>query len=263
MSRIAIVTGASSGIGEAFVRETVKEDLDKILIIARREDKLKALKEELSSDRIDILPADITTREGVESLRSYLEDNDPFVGLLINCAGMGKKGNIADRDEKCLEDTLNLNCRSLSVITRMCLPRMGEGSRVINIASSAAFLPQPGFAAYAASKAYVVSFSRALGIELLPRRIKVTTVCPGPVVTGFQALATDGGSAEFTGFRRFVAADPHKLAKASLKASLRGRKLFVYGLTQKLLHLASKIVPTYWIIRLEGAFMKPEYEKKD
>ena len=251
MSRIAIVTGASSGIGEAFVREAVKEDLDKILIIARREDKLKAL------------DAAIVQIEKQYGQGSYLEDNDPFVGLLINCAGMGKKGNIADRDEKCLEDTLDLNCRSLSVITRMCLPRMGEGSRVINIASSAALLPQPGFAAYAASKAYVVSFSRALGIELLPRRIKVTTVCPGPVVTGFQALATDGGSAEFTGFRRFVAADPHKLAKASLRASLRGRKLFVYGLTQKLLHLASKIVPTYWIIRLEGAFMKPEYEKKD
>ncbi|MBO4243071.1 MAG: SDR family NAD(P)-dependent oxidoreductase [Clostridiales bacterium] len=264
---IAIITGASSGIGESFVKYVAEDKglfggspLEEIWIVARRESRLLELKEKLSDDRIRVVPCDLSS--SVDKIEDLLKQEDPRIGLLINCAGLGKKGPVADRPAGDLEDTLDLNCTGLSVLTRICLPYMisrtspfsrKDGPRIINIASSAAFLPQPGFASYAASKSFVVSFSRALDMELRPQGIAVTTVCPGPVRTEFEQLATDGKSKDFTGFRKYVSADPGKLAKASLRASKAGRHMFVYGISQKALHLVSKIVPSYWIIRMEGA----------
>lgn len=280
MRNIAIVTGASSGIGEAFVRELINErgvygslPFQEIWIIARREEKLQALKAELDPERIVVIPADLAEPSEMQVVEDMLAErkDDICVGLIINCAGVGKRGLVEDKSAQVLEDTVDINCTCLSKLTHICLPYMidrlpvydrGDGPRIINIASSAAFLPQPGFAAYAASKAYVVSFSRALDIELMRYNIAVTTVCPGPVKTGFQILATDGKEAEFTGFRGLVAADPVKLARKVLKASRKGRHLYVYGISQKALHVVSKIVPTYWILRLENKFsyVPSEYE---
>ena len=260
MKNIAIITGASSGIGASFVREisSCESYLDEIWIIARREEKLIALKEELKDDRIIPVTADLACDDGTKIIRSKLESENPAVGLLINCAGLGKRSPVEEQSEKVLSDTLDVNCKALTVLARICIPYMkhkeasfgGKGAGMINVASSAAFLPQPGFTVYAASKAYVTSFSRALAMELYYDGIRVTAVCPGPVNTEFQVNATDGKSTEFTGFRKLLAADPYKLAKASVKACKAGRYLYVYGISQKLLHLASKLVPTYWIISM-------------
>ena len=271
MINIAIVTGASSGIGEAFVKELVNErgvygsvPFQQIWIVARNRAKLELLKSYIGDERIVVVDADITRYSDLLKIKNKLEEEKPKVGLLINCAGVGKRGLVMDKDEQSLEDTIDTNCKSLSKLTKICLPYMAEedapysrrnGQRIINVASSAAFLPQPEFAAYAASKAYVVNFSRALDIELMQYNIAVTTVCPGPVKTPFQQNATDGESAEFTGFRKYIVADPQKLAKASIRAAKMGRHLFVYGFTQKALHVASKIIPTYWILKIEQLMM--------
>ena len=269
---VAIITGASSGIGEAFVKQVVKGHaiygslpFQEIWIIARRAEKLELLKSNIGDRRIVCLPLDLTKAEDLQKIKDKLEAESPKVGLVVNCAGVGKRGYVVDKDESVLEETINLNCTCLSKLSRICLPYMirdhitfsrFNGPRIINIASSAAFLPQPTFAAYSASKAYVVAFSRALDIELRPYKIAVTTVCPGPVATEFQTNATDGKSSEFTGFRKYIVADPDKLAAASIKATRLGRPLFVYGFVQKLLHVVSKIVPTYWIIAIEGYLMR-------
>lgn len=265
MRNVAIITGASSGIGEAFVREIVNErgvygsvPFQEIWIIARREEKLNSLRDELDSERIIPIALDLAEPSALSVIEEKLaEDPNTQVGLLINCAGLGKRGLVEDKTAQVIEDTVDVNCTCLSKLTRICLPYMlhpnpvfprKDGPRVINIASTAAFLPQPGFAAYAASKAYVVSFSRALDFELRPYHVAVTTVCPGPVKTEFQTLATDGQSSEFTGFRALVVADPVKLAKASIRAAKAGRHMLVYGFSQKCLHVASKIIPTSWIL---------------
>ena len=180
---------------------------------------------------------------------AFMSEN-PDVTLLINCAGMGKKGKIADRDASDIADTVTLNCTALSVLTREVIPFMNRGARIINVGSSAAYLPQPGFTVYAASKSYVVSFSRALAIELKSRGISVTVVCHGPVETEFNKLATDGKSSEFTGFRKLVAADADKLASASLKAARHGRRMFVYGLPNKALHVGAKFIPVGLFLEL-------------
>jgi hypothetical protein len=139
---------------------------------------------------------------------------------------------------------------------RITAPYMKTGgnghSKIINIASSAGFLPQPGFACYAASKSFVISFSRAMSCELKPMGIDVMAVCPGPVATDFQRRATEGKEAEFTGWRKNFVIDPVRLSRKSLKASAKGRKMLVYPFSQKLLHLASKIVPVSWILAFEG-----------
>jgi len=246
--RIAIVTGASSGIGKSYVKQLVasKETFDAIWIVARRIDKLLEMK--ALSDRIVPLQCDLS--KGISEIMDKLSSEKPVVGLLINCAGMGRKGYIADRPSSDIVNTIDLNCTVLSELTCEVIPYMEKGSRILNVGSTAAFLPQPGFAVYAASKSYVVSFSRALARELRDKGIKVTVASPGPVDTEFNGLATDGKSTEFTGFRKLVAADADKFAAASLKASSKGRVFFVYGFSQKCLHVASKIIPTGLFLRL-------------
>ena len=268
---IAIITGASSGIGKAFLEEIVKErgefgciPFDEIWAVARREDKIIEMKALIGDDRIVPVKADLSSPEDMSVIADRLASEQPVIGLLINCAGMGMKGAVEDHPAKTIEDTVDVNCTSLAKLTRICLPymiskkplwTMDNSPRIINIASSAGFLPQPGFAAYAASKAFVISFSRALYYELIDYNIVVTTVCPGPVKTDFQRKATGGAQAEFTGIRQFVVADPVKLAKAAIKASRSGREILVYGFSQKAFHVASKIFPTSWILFIEKTFM--------
>lgn len=247
---VAIITGASSGIGKSMVKALINSpDCPKqIWVIARRIDRLEELGK--LSERIIPVKADLSDSSDMGKVLDLLKDKNPDVRLLVNSAGMGRRGNIEDRPSSDISDVLELNCVALSVFTAEVLPFMSRGARIINLASSAAFLPQPGFAVYAASKSYVVSFSRALSRELKPRGIKVTAVCPGPVDTEFNGLATDGRSSGFTGFRRLLAADADKLASASFKASGRGRVLFVYGFSQKALHVASKILPVGLLLKL-------------
>jgi len=271
---IAIITGASSGIGKAFLEEIVKEHgiygcvpFDEIWAVGRNEEKLIEIKTLMGEDRIVPVKADLASPEDMSVLADRLAEEKPQVGLLINCAGMGMKGAVEDHPAKAIEDTVDVNCTSLAKLTRICLPYMivknpkwtkDNSPRIINIASSAGFLPQPGFAAYAASKAFVISFSRALYYELIDHDIIVTTVCPGPVNTDFQRKATAGAQTEFTGLRQYVVADPVKLAKASIKASRAGRQILVYGFSQKALHVASKIIPTSWIMFFEKKLMPVE-----
>ena len=271
---IAIITGASSGIGKAFLEEIVKEHgiygcvpFDEIWAVGRNEEKLIALKTLLGDDRIVPVKSDLASSEDMTVFADRLAGERPQVGLLINCAGMGMRGAVEDHPAKTIEDTVGVNCTSLAKLTRICLPYMivktplwtkDNSPRIINIASSAGFLPQPGFAAYAASKAFVISFSRALYYELIDHNIILTTVCPGPVNTDFLRKATGGAETEFTGIRQYVAADPVKLAKASIKASRAGRQMLVYGFSQKAFHVASKIIPTSWIMFFEKKLMPVE-----
>lgn len=246
--RIAIITGASSGIGKSYVNQLVAsgETYDAIWIIARRIEKLQEMKS--LSDKI--VPVQCDLGEGISEITDKLKAEKPVVGLLINNAGMGRKGYIADRHSSDFVNTIDLNCTALTELTCEVLPYMERGSRILNVGSTAAFLPQPKFAVYAASKSYVVSFTRALASELKSKGIKATVACPGPIDTEFNGLATDGKSTEFTGFRKLVAANADKFAAASLKASAKGRVFFVYGFSQKCLHVFSKIVPTGLILRL-------------
>ena len=198
---IAIITGASSGIGEHILRKIVTErgaygslPFEQIWIIARSEEKLQALKSELDPKRIRPFALDLTDPDALRALSEALQIETPNVGLLVNCAGVGYSGATESMEPAQFRNTVMLNCSALSEMVSICLPYMiptgdrcpyAMGPRILNIASSAGFMPQPGFAAYAASKAFVISFSRALHAELRMHNISSTTVCPGPVATDF------------------------------------------------------------------------------
>jgi len=278
MKNIAIITGASSGIGKAFLKLIVQErgvynsvPFDEIWAVARNSERLLEVTSSIGDERIVPVTADLTDAQDLNEISLSLEQENIRVGLLVNCAGAGFKGPVSELTVDKVESELELNCVALGKLTRICLPCMidndplyslKDGPRIINIASSAGFLPQPGFAGYAASKAYVISFSRALAYELSRFNIAVTTICPGPVNTDFQNRATDGREAEFTGFRKYVVADADKLAEAGLKASRSGRKMLVYGFSQKLLHVASKILPVGLILKIESLLLPVEYRSE-
>ena len=256
--RIAIITGSSSGIGKAFVEllakdngEFFKSPFDEIWAVARREDALNELAESVQGIKIVPVVADLSDNSGIQVIEDKLKSEEPKVGLLINSAGMGIKGKVMDKSDRVLDDTISINCSALSRMMRITVPYMksdGVKPGIINIASSAGFLPQPGFAAYAASKSYVISFSRAMSYELKSLGISVTAVCPGPVRTDFQRRATEGREADFNDWRKNFVIDPVKLARVSLKASVKGKRMLVYPFSQKMLHLASKILPVSWIL---------------
>jgi len=183
---IAIITGASSGIGAEFVMQISKKhsNLDEIWIIARRIDKLEELSNQLRT-KTKIMSLDLALDHDLSLLSDELAKFQPNVQILVNCAGYGKIGpfSLGSYEEEI--GMININCKALTAVTYFVLPYMNESARIIQIASAAAFLPQPNFAVYAASKSYVLSFSRALKYELHNRKINVIAICPGPVDTEF------------------------------------------------------------------------------
>ena len=191
--KIAIVTGASSGMGREFVKQLsgwVK--VEEIWVIARRTEALESLKAEVDVP-IRPISLDLCQESSFEAFRTMLEDAKPDVKLLVNAAGFGKFG---DFDDISLEDDLrmiDLNCKSLVAMTRLTLPYMAAGSHILQLDSLSAFQPVPYITTYGATKAFVLSYSRALGAELKPRGIRVMAMNPGWVKTEFfnHALETN------------------------------------------------------------------------
>ncbi len=269
---IAVITGASSGMGEAFARQIVSNQysnlgapFEEVWLIARSADKLSKLKDELAPNRIRVVPLDLTDPSSMNNLSKLLEAEKPTVRLLINSAGMGKNGLFAEQRINDTQQAIALNCSALSTVTQLFLPYMipyGEsvekkqGPRIINIASSAGFLPQPGFAIYAATKSFVISFSRALHAELKSKHVFVTCVCPGPCDTNFIKVSKNDPNAAFTGFKAKFVTSVDKLIPASLRAAGKRKSMLVFGFGQKCLHLASKILPTSWILFFESKMSK-------
>ncbi len=247
--KIAIVTGASSGLGKEFVNQISSKYpmLDEIWIIARRKERLITLQNEIRTIKLVPIEMDLSDIDELDRLRLRLKEVDPKVLFLINCAGYGKIGNFLEVPYEDELGMVQLNCFSLTAVTYAVLPYMPKKSRVIQLASSAAFLPQPNFAVYAASKSYVLSFSRALGKELRAKNISVTAVCPGPVKTEFFNIAETTG--EIALYKKLVMADAKNVVRKALKDSALGKSISIYGMTMKVFRLLAKIFPHELILR--------------
>lgn len=240
--KIAIVTGASSGMGKEAVIQIADRfgGLDEIWAIARREERLRNLKRQLPVP-LRILPLDLTEEDDLNALRKELKGHTPDVKILINSAGYGKIGKVGDLSLTDETGMVRLNCEALCAVTHLVLPYMSDHSRIIQFASSAAFLPQPKFAIYAATKSFVLSYSRALNAELKPRDISVTAVCPGPVKTEFFDIAETTGHVPL--YKKLTMADPKKVVRLALRDSMMGKSVSVYGPLMKAFSLLCKIVP--------------------
>ena len=241
MKYIAIITGASSGMGREFARQLAAAypSLSEIWVLARRLPALKELEAELPSKRIRSFSLDLTKESHLQELEALLRRERPCIRLLVNSAGCGHGGPVAAQNWKDACSVLDVNCRALTAVTMICLPYLRRGSRIIQMDSGSAFLPQPGFAIYAASKSYVLSFDRALGAELGDRQITVTSVCPGPVDTEFFQT----GGITLSPLKRMFLAKPERVVKKALFDAEAGKELSIYGCSIRLVRLAARVLP--------------------
>lgn len=175
---IAIVTGASSGLGREFVRQIAqKADVGEIWVIARREGRLSELREECRVP-VRVLPMDLVKQESIQKLEDLLAGERPVVSILVNAAGFGKVGSYRQVTRRESDAMIDLNCRAAVDVTLVCLPYMERKSRILEICSTSAFQPFQYLNVYAASKAFLYRYSRALWVELMGSGITVTAVCP-------------------------------------------------------------------------------------
>ena len=247
--RIAIITGASSGMGRDFARLLAHEDIDELWLIARREERLQKLSEKIGL-RCRTLALDLLDKNSFTLLADYLELENPDVVWLVNAAGYGMIGKVQDLSHEEQDAMVLLNCSALTSITRTVLPYMKSGGHIVQFASASAFMPQPEFAVYAASKAYVLSFSRALNCELRPRNISVTAVCPGPVDTEFLKIAEEHEAA--AAYKRFFMGESRRVVRRAFLGAKKKKEVVVPSLSMQGLQLATKVLPHKLLLR----FMK-------
>lgn len=241
--KIGIITGASSGMGKEFVKLTMGEqlNLDEIWVIARRKERLEAWQKHYAEQTFRVLALDLQKEEDMERLRKELEETQPEISLMIHCAGFGIMGRIDEIPAEEQMEMVDVNCRSVVELTTMFLPYMEKGGRMIYMASSAAFLPQPGFAVYSATKAFVLSFVRSLRAECRESNLGITVVCPGAVKTEFFKRAAE--QKHLPAYKKMVMSDPKKVVRKAWRDNIAGKEISVYGKPMKLFHTASKVLP--------------------
>ncbi|WP_186564264.1 SDR family NAD(P)-dependent oxidoreductase [Lawsonibacter celer] len=245
--KIAIVTGASSGLGRAFVRQLDREGgLDEIWGVARRAGRMEELAAELNTP-MRALALDLVKPESIEALKDRMEEEQPDVRVLINAAGFGKFGTYADMTLPETSDMIDLNCKAAANLTAAVIPHMGRGGRVLEICSSASFQPLPGFNVYAATKAFLLHYSRALRWEVAPRGICVTAVCPGWIKTEFMKVARDTANGRTVRHYPF-ALRPETVASRALRDNRLGMAVTTCSLPSLVQRTASKFLPHCFIM---------------
>lgn len=248
MKNIIVITGASSGIGREFARQMDRSfsNIDEFWLIARRREELSQLSKQLRHET-RVLPMDITNKAALDFLEEIIIQQDAAVRMLINCAGYGLMGYFCEQEPEGELGMIRLNCEALTDLTHRMIPYMKKGSRIIQLASSAAFLPQPDFAVYAATKSYVLSFSRALGQELKAAGIYVTSVCPGPVDTPFFDIAESTGST--LAVKKLVMVSVDRVVTQALRDSYLKRTMSVCTLPIKAFQAMAKALPHSLILK--------------
>lgn len=187
--KIAVITGASAGIGREFVYAVDRQEhFDEIWVIARRLERLEELAAKCSTP-VRPLAMDLADLESIEEYKALLEKEQPEIGLLINASGCGVFGPFEEKELKKLLNSATLNSLALTAMCHVSLPYMHKGSSIVNMGSNSAWQPVPYQAVYGASKSYVLRFSRAIGRELRSRGVHVMCVCPGWIKTEFQQTA--------------------------------------------------------------------------
>lgn len=236
---IAVITGASSGMGREFVRHIDRHcRLDEIWVIARREERLQELKAECRT-AVRPIPLDLLEDASFSVYRTMLEEHRPQVQMLVNAAGFGLFGTFADMDLDIQRNILRLNTEALTAMCHISIPYMPQGSTVINLASNASWQPVPYINVYGASKSYVMSFSRALGVELKSQRIHVLAVAPGWIKTEFFDHAMHDDTISY--FDRFYTAE--QVVEKAMKDLKKRKAVSILGFPVRMQVLAVKFLP--------------------
>lgn len=248
-NQVAIITGASSGFGASLTRALdawLGKDVS-FWLIARDLEKLNNFASEFSRPT-RVFPTDLTKHEDYTAISKALAAEKPKVVLLVNNAGEGCAGRFQALDLMRHDSLCDLNVRAQLKMTSLSLPYMSNESRILFTSSVAAFLPQPGFATYAASKSFILSFGRALREELREEGIGVTVTCPNPMLTPFF---TEAQKQELqNSYKRLGIEDPDRSAKRTVRALKKNKALVVTGFMGKLIRFAAWLLPTGLMLRL-------------
>jgi uncharacterized protein len=256
--RTALITGASSGIGEAYARQLAEKGLD-LVLVARSEDRLRELAKQLAevhSRRVEVVAADLSQPGAASKVAAAVAALGLGVDLLVNNAGFGTAGAFVKQDAERERQEILLNAAAVVDLSHAFLPGMLERGRggVINVASVAAFQPLPYMSVYAATKAFVLSFTEGLRGELRGKGIRVLCVCPGPVDTPFFEATGNEKLRSTVPKGTMMTADA--VVAASLKAFRAGRGLVVPGISNKLLAASGRFVPRGLLTAVTAKVMK-------
>jgi uncharacterized protein len=244
----ALITGASSGIGREFARQLAGR-ASSLVLVARRLERLEELRDELtkknSNLNVHCRAVDLSKANEVEELCAWLETEKIAIDFLINNAGLGDRGPFATADPRRVSEMTMVNIVALTTLTRALLPAMIQRKRgaILNISSTAGFLPIRKLAVYAASKAYVTSFSEGIRGEVRKAGITVSALCPGPVATEFSQVAERGSGKEQRPSPSFMHVPVEDVVRAGLEAIERNKPLVVPGLVMKIAMLLVRLMP--------------------
>jgi short-subunit dehydrogenase len=248
-TRSALVTGASSGLGAEFARQLAGLGVSRLILVARREDRLRELQAELAGKHpglhLDLMPVDLGSEMAVTGFLQTLERTGSEPDILISNAGFGDLGTLESSEAAKIELMLAVNVVALTRLTHWIVPRLlrKRAGWICHVGSSAGMLPLPTFAVYAATKAYVNSFSEAVRVELHGSGVSVLALCPGPVETEFGQVASRP-----TGHRRFappafLCVSREKVVQQTLDALSRGHSRLIPGLLVRLGILLTESTP--------------------
>lgn len=244
--KIAVITGASSGMGREFVKQLdAQTQFDEVWVIARRRDKLESLADEIKA-KVRPVCLDLSKRESFDEYAELLRTETPEVAVLVNGSGFGKFGAFT---EMALDEQLamiDLNDKALVAMTYLTLPYMREGGQIYQIDSLSSFQPVPYINVYGATKAFVLSFSRALNVELKKRGIRVMAVCPGWVRTEFFDHAVTDDT--ITYYNKYF--DPDEVVTRALRDMKKGKDVSVCGLSVRMQVRATKLLPHKLVMKI-------------
>ena len=244
MKKIAIITGATGGLGREFLKQILKEEIDEVWAIARNEQKLSELRKQYG-EKVIPFSIDLSDMKGIEQIENMLEENKSHLEYLINNAGLAKMGKYNDFAIEEIDRTINVNCKAPVMLAQICIPYMGKGSKILNISSASAFQPNPYINLYAASKAFERSYSRALNVELEGTGIISVAVCPGWVDTELLQKEINGKKVKFPGL-----VTPDRVVKQAIKDAKKGKDMSVCSLYVKCQHVNVKLLPQHWVMKI-------------
>lgn len=237
--KIAVITGASSGMGREFALKLDRDEtFDELWVIARRRDRLEALGRETRA-KVRAIPLDLTKKESFTEYKALLESEKPEVAVLVNAGGFGRFGKFTDISLEDQLEMIDLNDKALVSMTYLTLPYMKAGGRIYEIGSLSSFQPVPYIGVYGASKAFVLSFSRAIGKELEKENIRVLAVCPGWVTTEFFDRAVSDDT--ITYYNKYVTAE--QVVERALRDMKKGKDVSVCGASVRAQVRLTKLLP--------------------
>ena len=252
---VAIITGASGGIGSEFARQLNQLGvIDEFWFVARNESRMQALADELGVTA-KIISADLTTMDGINKVRTALEEEKPSVSFLVNASGFGNYGAFDEISEDEVIKMIDLNAKALVLLTHMIIPYMEVGGRIIELGSGSCFAPLPYFNIYSSSKVFVLHYTKSLNYELKKYGVRATCFCPGWVDTEFLGKSKANGNTHPKTMKPLLKCED--VVRKCIKASIKGRVMCVTNWYTKLQHLLFKIIPDciltqLWIGMLEG-----------